>query len=106
MNSPRNLLTAISKLDFKQAQLRLTSAQDKDLALVLAQMADIDRELVLARVSEAKALRVRDHMGRFKHVRYSPDAYENALKLLIRHLESDKPLPGMKSYFRPTGSGP
>lgn len=103
MTSPRTLLVLISKLDYKQAQLRLTSAQDKDLALVLAQMADIDRELVLVRVSEAKALRVRDHIRRLAHVRYSSTAYETALKLLARHLESDKALPGMKSYFRPGG---
>ena len=105
MTSPRLLLVVISKLDYKLAQLRLNNAQDKDLALVLSHMADIDRELILARVSEAKTHRLRDHMQRLKHVRYSPDAYELALKSLVLHMESQKPLPGMKSYFRPPGSG-
>lgn len=78
------------------------SAADRDLALAMLHMTDTDRELFFAGMSKAKESRVREELSRHEHTRIQKSHYESALNTLVRHMSSERPIQGARSYYRPT----
>jgi hypothetical protein len=98
----QRLLDLIRALPTATAQNRLMSASDRDLALALFSMDEQKQDMVLSHLSKIKADRVREELLRHRHTRIRYRYQESALHTLIRHLSSERPVKGARSYYRPT----
>lgn len=82
-------------------QSRLMNASDKDLAMAVTYLDESERLFVFSRLSPAKAERVKAVLAR--GASFGRGEYNSTVNHLNRHLLSARPLPPLKSYYRPRG---
>ena len=95
----REFIRLIREGDPVKVQSRLMSSSDKDLAVALTFLGEAERLYVLSRLSRSKADRVNAVLRRGS--KFGGEEYRKTVTHLNRHLRSDKPLPPLKSYYRP-----
>jgi len=94
------LLALVSRLPDVQIQNRLMATTDRDLALSLSGMEHSDERQILARLSPAKADRVREELALTERRRVDEEHVVHALGVLIGSLEGRRIQP-RHSYVRP-----
>jgi hypothetical protein len=99
--SVRILVDKVRSLPAGKAAPRLLNAADKDLALVLFLASEADLRFILGYLSPQKQLRVQEEVQRMQHVRFNPKQYDLALKHLLGHLESHRPLSPIPTHLKP-----
>jgi hypothetical protein len=99
------LMTLIRKLTPQEAQNRLLSLGDRDLALAMMYFSDPDKEYLLGFLSPKKTQRIREELALQKHRRITYSQYRTAVEHVIASLSSAKNKASLKSYFRPFRSG-
>jgi hypothetical protein len=85
-------------------QNRLMSACDRDVALSMLYMKDVDRARILEKVSTAKQRRIAEELELHEHLQITYDQYEAAITSVIHALERDAVQAKVKSYIRPRRS--
>jgi hypothetical protein len=95
------LVQKIRSLSAAQTSPRLLNAADKDLALVLSVASEADLRYILSYLSLQIQIRVQEELERMKHVKFNPRQYSLALKHLLNHLVSSKPLSPVRSHLKP-----
>ncbi len=99
----REFIRLIREGDPVKIQSRLMSASDKDLALAVTYLSQSERLYVFSRLSPVKAERIKAVLDR--GAKFGQEEYRTAVTYLNRHLQSDKPLAPLKSYYRPRKRG-
>ncbi|MBI9104109.1 MAG: hypothetical protein JEY99_16960 [Spirochaetales bacterium] len=95
----RTFYTLIKTLDPLKVQSRLMNASDKELFFALFYLGADERRDVLSRLSRTKAERLRGVL--LRGGRFGQEEYRAAVNHLNLHLSGDKPLPSLKTYYRP-----
>lgn len=95
------LLELVRNLPRVQVQNRLMACTDRDVALALVGLTDVERESVLATVSVRKAARIREEVALQERRRVDPKHAVFALGVVIGSLESEGLVKGNRSYLRP-----
>ena len=101
MTPDRVLMTLIRKLTPQEAQNRLLSLGDRDLALAMMYLSEPDRDFILGFLSPKKVHRIREELSLQKHRRITYTHYRTAVSHVIDSLSAGKNKTSLKSYFRP-----
>jgi hypothetical protein len=96
-----DFLKALEGTPELRAQARLLNTADRDIAAVLFQLEEGEREPVYMSVGQVKAEKIRSELARMRHVRLGPETVGRIAEHLVRHLSADKPLGPVSRYFRP-----
>jgi hypothetical protein len=94
-------LDALRATPAKRAQDRLLNTANRDLAAVLFQLAEEERDLVYRAVSPAKEESLRAELLRMGHVRLDVETVSRIAEHLAAHLSADRPLGPASRFFRP-----
>jgi flagellar motor switch protein FliG len=100
-DSALSFLEVLKSTPAARAQGRLLNTADRDLAALLLQLEEGEREAVYRAVSPAKAEKLRAEISRMRRVRLEASAVERIAEHLSEHLSSDRPLGRASRYFRP-----
>lgn len=99
---PQNrLLQVIRRLPTAEAQNRLMSVTDRELALSMMYLSEPDRNFVLSYISGKKSERVREELRLQQKIRITYTQYSRALNNIVNRLQTAGPADSMKSYLRP-----
>ncbi len=92
------LLNVNSRIDI---QNKLMSVPNREISLSMMYMKDVERNNLLARLSETKAKRVIDELKFINRVNVKYDLYCESIKRVIKKLQNEKNVGVIKSYLRP-----
>lgn len=101
MTPDRVLMSLIRKLPPQDAQNRLLSLGDRDLAMAMMYLPDSDRNCILGLLGQKKRERIREELALQKNRRITYSRYRTAVLHVIDSLSSDKNKASLKSYLRP-----
>jgi len=88
-----------------RAQSRLLNTADRDLAALLFQLREDERDPIYRAVGRAKAERLRAELVRMGHVHLEVDIVARIAAHLSEHLRAARPLGPISRYFRPHRPG-
>ena len=95
------LLNVNSRIDI---QNKLMSVPNREIALSMMYMKDVERNNLLTRLSETKAKRVVDEFKFINRVNVKYDLYCVSINRVIKMLQNEKNDGVFKSYLRPKRS--
>ena len=95
------LLNVNSRIDI---QNKLMSVPNREIALSMMYMKDVERNNLLTRLSETKAKRVVDELKFINRVNVKYDLYCVSINRVIKMLQNEKNDGVFKSYSRPKRS--
>lgn len=92
----------LESTDPVRVQNALMAAPDREVALAISRLDEIERESTLAKVSAPKAERIRDEIDLCSKRRVANEHLNGAMQQLIAALTGRRrPPTGRRSYFRP-----
>lgn len=94
-------MRALQGIGLAQAQNRLLSMADRDLAALLFIAGEEERARVFAIVGAAKTARLRGQLERMRHVHLGAESLNQIAEHLIEHLTGTQVLGPASRYFRP-----
>ncbi len=95
----RTFIKLVKTLDPLRIQNRLMSTPENELFFALFYLVENERKEVLSRLSKTKAARVMEVL--LRGGRFGREEYLTAVNHLNAHISGDKPLPPLKTYYRP-----
>lgn len=98
-------MTIIRKLTPQEAQNRLLSLGDRDLAMAMMYLSDPDKDYILGFLSPKKVHRIREELALQKQRRITYNQYQIAIDHVVNSLSSSGNKTSLKSYFRPFRGG-
>ena len=96
----KRLLKIIRGLSPAEAQNRLMRVTDRNLAICLLYMEEIERNLLLGRLGKMKQDRVQQELGYVEHLRLRYPHYRSVIEQVIISIAGGKDI-GPRSYIRP-----
>lgn len=96
----KRLIKIIQTLPQADAQNRLMRVSDRNLAICMLYMEEIERNLLLNRLGRTKRDRVRQEIGYVQHLRIRYPQYRSVIEQVIISLSAGKNI-GPSSYIRP-----
>lgn len=96
----KRLIKILKGLPPAEAQNRLMRITDRNLAICMLYMEDMERNVLLGRLGKMKRDRVQQEHGYVKHLRLRYPQYRSVIEQVIISLVGGKDI-GPRSYIRP-----
>lgn len=100
--TPNELLVRRARsLPRVRVQNGLMRSGDREIALSMMYMEDVDRSFLFSLLPAAKVKRVREELALQRRLKITYDQYRTAIAALTENIASDRGRGSMKSYIRP-----
>ena len=96
----KRLIKIIQALSLADAQNRLMRVSDRNLAICMLYMEEVERNFLLNRLGRIKRDRVRQEIGYVQHLRIRYPLYRSVIEQVIISVAAGKNM-GPSSYIRP-----
>jgi len=96
----KRLIKILKALPPADAQNRLMRITDRNLAICMLYMENVERTILLGRIGKMKRDRVQQELGYVKHLRVRYPHYRSVIEQVIISLVGGKDI-GPRSYIRP-----
>ena len=94
-------LSLLRNMTHVMTQNKLMACTDREIAVAMLHMDDVDREYVFSFLARSKEERIKEEIRLLKKTRITKEHYRKILLKLIKQIKGEGSGPQSRSYFKP-----